>query len=256
VFREKKLYSNSMKHSSPTKARLRTVDPAEIQHFSVHAGDWWQRHGSYAPLHKMAPARMGYLKQVLGPLKGLKTLDIGCGGGLVCEPLSRLGAKVTGIDADENAIHAAKSHAKDQGLTIDYRHGAAEDLVARGEQFDAVLALEILEHVSDPAVFVELCAQLAKPSGKIVFSTLNRTWKSYGLGIFMAERILNWAPEGTHDWNKFIKPSELARMGEKVGLTPLDASGLVYKPFEDRFVIDPHNLDINYFMVFTKSKRS
>lgn len=244
-----------MKRPSHSKQHLKTVDPAEIHHFSAHAGDWWERHGSYAPLHKMAPARMGYLKQILGDPKGLNILDIGCGGGLVCEPLSRLGAKVTGIDADANAIRAASAHANEQGLGIIYRHAAVEDLVERGEQFDAVLALEILEHVSDPKIFVELCSKLVKPEGKIVFSTLNRTWKSYGLGIFMAEKLLGWAPEGTHEWEKFVKPSELARMGEKAGLTLSDASGLVYKPFEDRFSLAPHNLDINYFMVFSNPKR-
>lgn len=229
-----------------------TIDDSEIAHFSAHAGDWWELHGTYAPLHKMARARMEFLTAQLGNVKGKSILDIGCGGGLVCEPLARLGANVTGIDADQNAVRIAKDHAEKQNLTIDYQCAAAEDLAANGEQFDCVTALEILEHVMDAQVFVDLCARLVKPEGKVVFSTLNRTWKSYALGIIAAERVLNWAPVGTHQWRKFIRPSELAAMCESAGLKPAALSGVVYRPLHGDFTLDPHDLGINYFLVATK----
>jgi len=249
-----------MKNVRKTKIQnapdLQTVDAGEIRHFSAHASEWWDRYGSYAPLHQMTPARMAYLVSVLGPVKGLKVLDIGCGGGLVSEPLARLGAKVTGVDADPNAIRAALAHAKTQNLSIDYRQGAAEDFVKAREKFDVVLGLEILEHTSSPSDFVELCADLVTPNGKIVFSTLNRTWKSYALGIVAAERLLNWAPEGTHQWNKFIKPSELSNIAEECRLKPVSACGLVYNPVRGQFDLAPHRLDVNYFMLFSPKKRS
>ncbi|MDY0028472.1 MAG: bifunctional 2-polyprenyl-6-hydroxyphenol methylase/3-demethylubiquinol 3-O-methyltransferase UbiG [Pseudobdellovibrionaceae bacterium] len=233
------------------KARS-TVDPEEISHFSSHAADWWDVNGTYAPLHKMAEARMKFISSAFGPLKGKSVLDIGCGGGLICEPLSRLGGKVTGVDADPHAIQVAREHALSHGVSVTYKNAAAEDLVAAGEKFDYLTALEIIEHVSSPMAFVGLCSDLLKPGGKVIFSTLNRTWKSYGLGIFVAERILSWAPEGTHNWNKFIKPSELARIAECSDLKVLQACGLVYKPLSGTFALNSHDLDINYFMVAEK----
>ncbi|MCB1558259.1 MAG: bifunctional 2-polyprenyl-6-hydroxyphenol methylase/3-demethylubiquinol 3-O-methyltransferase UbiG [Alphaproteobacteria bacterium] len=229
-----------------------TVDQAEIQHFSEHARDWWDVDGTYAPLHKMTPARISYIKDTLREISGASILDIGCGGGLVCEPLYRLGAKVVGIDADGVAIETAQDHAKRNGLNINYICGAAEDLVSQKKKFDFVTALEIVEHVSSPSSFVSMCSQLLKPKGKVVFSTLNRTWKSYAFGIVAAERILNWAPAGTHSWQKFIKPSELARMAENEGLRVVDVCGLVYKPLSGQFELAPHDLDINYFLVAEK----
>lgn len=233
------------------KARS-TVDPDEISHFTSHAADWWDVNGTYAPLHKMAAARMEFITKSFGPLKGKTVLDIGCGGGLICEPLARLGGKITGVDADPKAIQVAREHSLHHGVPVTYKNAAAEDLVADGEKFDFLTALEILEHVSAPMSFVALCADLLKPGGKVVFSTLNRTWKSYGLGIFVAERILSWAPEGTHSWNKFIKPSELARIAECSDLKVIDACGLVYKPVSGSFELSPHDLDVNYFMVAEK----
>ncbi|MCB9984749.1 MAG: bifunctional 2-polyprenyl-6-hydroxyphenol methylase/3-demethylubiquinol 3-O-methyltransferase UbiG [Micavibrio sp.] len=235
-------------------SRISTIDQNEISHFSAHAADWWALQGTYAPLHKMTPARMAFIKKALGDLKGQSILDIGCGGGLVCEPMARLGAKVTGADADACAIDIAKTHAQDQNLQINYFCGAAEDLAEKGLKFDAITALEILEHVSRPSHFIDLCASLLKPNGRVIFSTLNRTWKSYGLGIIVAERVLNWAPAGTHEWGKFIKPSELARMIEASGLQLTTASGLVYQPLHGKFALAPHDLDVNYFMVATKAK--
>ncbi len=237
-----------MKHSISRKVRS-TVDPAEISHFSSHAQGWWDKDGTYSPLHKMIPPRMEFLVSSLPSIKGLDILDIGCGGGLTCEPLTRLGARVTGLDADPHAIKVATQHADDMGLSINYRHGSAEELGDEGRRFDVVLALEIIEHVSDPQAFVEACAKLVKPTGFIVFSTLNRTWKSYALGIVAAERVLNWAPVGTHSWNKFVKPSELAYYCEHSGMKPEKISGLVYRPLHGDFALHPHDLTINYFMV-------
>lgn len=234
------------------RARATTIDPAEISHFSAHAREWWDVHGPYAPLHKMTPARIRFIKDNLPALGRQSILDIGCGGGLVCEPLSRLGAHMTGLDADADAINIARAHAQEQDLNISYRHGAAETLAAEGAQFDSVLALEIIEHVSDPAVFVYLCAQLVKQGGRVIFSTLNRTWKSYALGIVVAERVINWAPQGTHDWKKFVKPSELAHLCTQSGLTVRAVSGLAYRPLHGDFVLAPHDLSINYFLVAEK----
>ena len=179
-------------------------------------------------------------------------LDVGCGGGLMCEPLARLGAKVTGIDADGSAIAVAKAHAAAQDLNIDYINAAAEDLVAQGKTFSSVLALEIIEHVSDPALFVELTTQLVQPNGTLIFSTLNRNWKSYALGIIAAERILNWVPKGTHDWKKFIKPSELARMLTSQGFVVQNVMGIAYHPLKGEFYLAPHDLDVNYFLVASR----
>lgn len=242
-----------MKHSISRKVRS-TVDPAEISHFSSHAGSWWDKDGAYSPLHKMIPPRMEFLVSALPPLKSLDILDIGCGGGLTCEPLTRLGARVTGLDADPHAIKVAKQHADSMDLSIYYHHGSAEEFGEKGERFDVVLALEIIEHVSDSQAFVDACSKLVKPNGLIVFSTLNRTWKSYALGIVAAERVLSWAPVGTHSWNKFAKPSELAHYCEQSDLTPEKISGLVYRPFHGDFVLHPHDLTINYFMVARKGQ--
>ncbi|MDD3020631.1 MAG: bifunctional 2-polyprenyl-6-hydroxyphenol methylase/3-demethylubiquinol 3-O-methyltransferase UbiG [Alphaproteobacteria bacterium] len=244
-----------MKSAKTSLKLVSTVDPNEIAHFSSHSSDWWDRYGTYAPLHKMGAARMSYIKDALGgDLTGKSILDIGCGGGLICEPMARLGAKVTGIDADQSAIKVATAHAKAQKLDISYFCGAAEILVKERKKFDAITALEILEHVSSPLAFVDLCAQLLKPEGKVIFSTLNRTWKSYGLGIFLAERVLSWAPPNTHQWNKFIRPSELSRMVEASGMNVESACGLAYRPLQGEFALHPHDLDINYFMVATLSK--
>lgn len=242
-----------MKHSISRKIRS-TVDQAEISHFSSHAEGWWDKDGTYSPLHKMIPPRMEFLISSIGSVKGLNILDIGCGGGLTCEPLARLGANITGLDADPRAIAVARHHADDMGLSITYHHGSAEELGKEKKRFDVVLALEIIEHVSDARAFVEACSNLVKPNGLIIFSTLNRTWKSYALGIVAAERVLNWAPVGTHSWNKFVKPSELAHYCEQSDMTPEKISGLVYRPLHGNFALHPHDLDINYFMVARKSQ--
>ncbi len=231
-----------------------TINANEISHFAQDSADWWNVDGAFAPLHRMTPARMRYLKSVIGDVKGKTILDIGCGGGLISTPLSRLGAKVTGVDADAQAITVAKQHTKSEDLSVEFIHGAAENLVAEKRKFDVVLALEIIEHVDNPSLFVDLCSQLVKPNGIVVFSTLNRTWKSYALGIIAAERILRWVPVGTHDWHKFIKPSELARLAAASGLHLKDAKGMVFNPLKNEFSIHPHDLDLNYFLVASPSR--
>lgn len=237
------------------KSDFSTINAEEISHFAQDSADWWNVDGAFAPLHRMTPARMSYLKSVIGEIKNKTILDIGCGGGLISTPLARLGGKVTGIDADKQAITVAKQHSKAQGLDIDFIHGAAENLVAEGRKFDVVMALEVIEHVDNPDLFVKLCSQLVKPNGIIVFSTLNRTWKSYALGIIAAERILRWVPVGTHDWKKFIKPSELARYATSCGLTVTDAKGMVFNPLKNEFAIHPHDLDLNYFLVASPPRK-
>lgn len=231
----------------------------EVGHFSKDAERWWDESGPFAPLHRLNPTRLSYIKeQICGhfrrdvkgfdSFKGLKILDIGFGGGLVAEPLARLGGEITGIDADARAIEVAKAHAGD--LKIDYRCGAAEDIQ---EKFDVVLALEIIEHVNDVPGFVQTCTGLVRDNGIIIFSTLNRTVKSFALGIVAAEYILRWVPRGTHSWRKFIKPSELVRAMRAAGLTPLDVKGLVYEPLKGDFSLSQHDIDVNYFITASKA---
>lgn len=242
-----------MKHNRKTD--FSTINSAEISHFAKDSGDWWNVDGAFAPLHRMTPARMQFLKDAIGTVKGKTIVDIGCGGGLISTPLARLGAKVTGIDADAQAISVAKTHAVSENLDIDFISGAAEDLVTKGKKFDVVLALEVVEHVDNPDLFVELCSKLVKPNGLVIFSTLNRTWKSYAMGIIAAERLLKWVPVGTHDWKKFIKPSELARLCESNALVLRNAKGMVYNPLNGQFSIHPHDLDLNYFLVASPSHK-
>jgi len=237
------------------KTDFSTINQNEIQHFARDSADWWNENGAFAPLHLMTPARMRFLKDTVGEIKGKTILDIGCGGGLISTPLARLGAKVTGVDADTQAISVASHHAKAENLLINFIAGAAEDLVAQKQKFDVVLALEVIEHVENPSLFVELCAKLVKPDGLIIFSTLNRTWKSYALGIIAAERILKWVPAGTHDWKKFIKPSELAKLAKSNGLFLRSAKGMVYNPLNNQFSIHPHDLELNYFLVVSPSHK-
>ena len=233
-----------------------SVDQQEIQQFSKDSSHWWDESGPFAPLHRLNPTRMSYIKQqicthydrdvnALDALDGLDILDIGCGGGLVCESLARLGGNVTGADADAQAVEVAKVHAKESGLKIKYENKPAEDIK---KQFDVVLALEIIEHVKNPAEFVSSVSKLLKPGGLVIFSTLNRNPKSFLLGIVAAEYILRWVPKGTHSWNKFIKPSELSRYARNTGLTPQNITGLIYNPVKDVFSLSKTDIDVNYFL--------
>lgn len=237
-----------------------SVDQSEIQQFSKDSDQWWDESGPFAPLHRLNPVRMSYIKaqiceaygrdmEDLNALKGLSILDVGCGGGLVCEALARLGASVTGADADTQAIAVAKAHAQESGLKIQYEAKPAEEIK---KQFDVVLALEIIEHVREPSAFVKSVSKLAKPDGLVIFSTLNRNPKSFLLGIIAAEYILRWVPKGTHSWKKFIKPSELSRHARAAGLTPQDISGLIFNPAKNEFSLSARDLDVNYLLTTKK----
>lgn len=235
-----------------------SVDPAEIAHFARDSSHWWDENGPFRPLHRLNPVRLSYIrdrltddKTSLKPLKGLSVLDIGCGGGIVCEPLARMGASVTGIDADENAIATAREHAAQSGLSIDYIAGDAD---THKKQYDAVLALEIVEHVTDIDAFVKICAARVKPGGTLIMSTLNRTPKSFLLGIVAAEYILRWVPQGTHKWNKFVKPSTLARTLRAAGLNVADVTGLIYNPVKDEFSLSATDIDVNYLITAEKNR--
>ncbi|MBU6236023.1 MAG: bifunctional 2-polyprenyl-6-hydroxyphenol methylase/3-demethylubiquinol 3-O-methyltransferase UbiG [Alphaproteobacteria bacterium] len=228
-----------------------TANAREIHNFTSLATQWWNEDGPMKPLHALNPTRMGIVKRWLGgDLKGMRILDVGCGGGIVCEPLARMGATVTGIDAGAENIEAAKAHAAESGLKIKYECTTAED---HAGQYDAVLALEIVEHVDDPALFLENIVRLCKPNGTIIVSTLNRTPKSFALGIVAAEYILRWVPRGTHTWSKFKKPSELAAM--MTGTKVTNMTGLVYDPLRGAFAENSRDVDVNYFLCARKSGR-
>ncbi len=240
------------------------VTDEELHKFTDHADSWWDEGGAFAPLHRMTPTRMHYIKQQicahykhdalsLKPFEGLNVLDIGCGGGLTSEPLTRLGASCTGVDAGAENIEAAKEHAKRVKLDIDYRHGLSYDVIQESELFDVVVALEVIEHVEDPAAFVKSCAAHVKPGGLIIFSTLNRTPKSFALGIVAAEYILRWVPRGTHEWKKFLKPSELARFARAADLDVRDVHGLMFNPLKNEFALSPSDTDVNYFLSAEKA---
>jgi 2-polyprenyl-6-hydroxyphenyl methylase/3-demethylubiquinone-9 3-methyltransferase len=229
--------------------------------FDRHAAQWWDSQGPMAPLHKINPTRMDYVKKVLcrhfgrdvtqaQPLADLHILDIGCGGGLVCESLTRLGAKVTGIDSGSLLIDVARDHAAQQGLDIAYQAVLSDALVTRGLTFDVVLALEVIEHVAVPQDLLRDMAQLLKSDGVAVISTLNRTPASFMGGIVAAEYILRWVPRGTHQWHRFIKPHELAEQAMQAGLCATETMGLHYHVLDQTFHLDADKLDINYFMAF------
>ncbi len=236
-----------------------SIDPAEIAKFEAMAAEWWDPRGKFRPLHLMNPVRLDYIatqiaaefgrdRRSLRPFEGLRVLDIGCGGGLVAEPMARLGAEITGADAAEGNIAVAQVHAQQQGLAIEYLATTAEALVAEGRLFDVVLALEIVEHVADPAAFVATCRQLLRPGGLVILSTLNRTAKSFGAAIIGAEWVLRWLPRGTHDWARFITPDELAGMAAGAGLTVADRRGMVFNPLTFGWSLSDRDLSVNYIM--------
>jgi 2-polyprenyl-6-hydroxyphenyl methylase / 3-demethylubiquinone-9 3-methyltransferase len=236
-----------------------SVDPAEMSHFAKMAEDWWNPSGKFKPLHIMNGCRVGYIKEEICahflrdpdvnlPLKGLRILDVGCGGGLLCEPMSRLGADVTGVDALEKNIKAAQIHAQSSGLEIDYIYTSVEALLESGQKpYDIVLNMEVLEHVTDPAEFIETCARLVRNGGLMFCSTINRTAKAFTLAIMGAEYIMNWLPRGTHQYAKFIKPAELLRALKDAGLTPDEPSGMVYNPLAGSWKITD-DTSVNYLV--------
>jgi 2-polyprenyl-6-hydroxyphenyl methylase/3-demethylubiquinone-9 3-methyltransferase len=240
----------------PAPAPSATLDLHELERFERLAGEWWDPNGKFKPLHRQGPARLGFIRAALvrhfaraenvrHPLDGLSILDIGCGGGLVAEPLARLGGGVTGIDPTAETIAAARRHGEAQGLAIDYRAALAEDLVASGETFDAVVCLEVVEHVPDVGAFLKTIAALVRPGGTLVVSTLNRTWKSYALAIIAAEYVLGWLPRGTHDWDRFVTPDELERYLKAAGFERPRFEGLVYDVLQDAWRLDA-DTDVNY----------
>jgi 2-polyprenyl-6-hydroxyphenyl methylase/3-demethylubiquinone-9 3-methyltransferase len=240
-----------------------SVNPEEIEKFSKMAEDWWNPHGKFKPLHKFNPVRIKYIKdkitetwnlkpEALKPLQGLTILDIGCGGGLLSVPLTRLGAQVTGIDASEKNIKVASIHAQKEDLQIEYINTSAEELTKTGRKFDIVLNMEVIEHVADVESFMQASAQLVKPNGLMLVATINRTAKSYAFAIVGAEYVLRWLPRGTHDWKKFLKPHEINNLFEKNNIKLLESSGVKYNPIKDNFSLDK-NLDINFMMLGRKN---
>ncbi|MGR3198159.1 MAG: bifunctional 2-polyprenyl-6-hydroxyphenol methylase/3-demethylubiquinol 3-O-methyltransferase UbiG [Paracoccus sp. (in: a-proteobacteria)] len=238
---------------------MTSIDPAEIAKFEAMAAEWWDPNGKFRPLHLMNPLRLDYIadqiaaefgrdRRGLRPFDGLRVLDIGCGGGLVSEPMARLGAEVVGADATEVNIGVARAHADQQGLEIDYRATTAEALADAAEVFDVVLALEIVEHVADPAAFVATCQRLVRPGGLVIVSTLNRTARSFGAAILGAEWIMRWLPRGTHDWARFITPDELATKAERAGLVVADRRGMVFNPITFGWRLSDRDLSVNYIL--------
>ena len=242
-----------------------TIDSVDVERFSRIAGEWWDTNGKFAPLHRLNPVRIGYIRDRAAahwtrdalsgqPLNNLSVLDIGCGGGLLSEPMARLGATVTGIDASARNIAVATLHAENQGLAIDYRTTTAEALVEEPARFDIVLALEIVEHVADVDLFLRSCGTLVKPGGLLFLSTLNRTAKAWALAIAGAEYVLRWLPRGTHDWKKFLKPSEVARGLRAGGIETEEIVGVVYSPLSRAWSINASDLDVNYILHGSKAR--
>jgi 2-polyprenyl-6-hydroxyphenyl methylase/3-demethylubiquinone-9 3-methyltransferase len=234
-----------------------TVDPAEVAKFEAMAAEWWDLEGKFKPLHMLNPCRLDYITQQISmefdrdlsadlPFKGLRILDIGCGGGLLCEPMARLGATVVGADAAAGNIPVAKLHAEQSGLKIDYRHITAEALAGANEQFDVILNMEVVEHVASPPAYLFACQQLLCPGGLHICSTLNRNPKSFLFAIIGAEWVMRWLPKGTHDWNKFITPDELFGLLEEAGLKPVDRKGFVFNKLTWNWSISAQDLSVNY----------
>jgi len=240
-----------------------TVDPSEVAKFEAMAAEWWDPKGKFKPLHMLNPCRLDYITSQIAaefgrdlrdpkPFEGLRILDIGCGGGLLSGPMARLGADVVGADAAERNIPVAQVHAAQSGLEIDYRHTTAEAMAEAGEQFDAVLNMEVVEHVADPQGFLTACQQLLKPGGIMTCSTINRNPKSYVMAIIGAEHVMRWLPKGTHEWSKFITPDELFELLRGAGLTPIDRKGFVFNPITWSWSLSDRDLSVNYVTAATK----
>ncbi len=234
-----------------------TVDAGEVAKFEAMADEWWNPNGKFKPLHMLNPCRLDYITAQIAeefdrdpgadvPFKGLRILDIGCGGGLLSEPMARLGADVVGADAAARNIPVAQVHADRSGLSIDYRHTTAEALAGAGEEFDVVLNMEVVEHVASPIDYLTACQQLLKPGGLHICSTLNRNAKSYAMAIIGAEHVMRWLPKGTHEWSKFITPDELYDLIRRAGLEPVDRKGFVFNPFAWSWSLSDRDLTVNY----------
>ncbi len=246
------------------QAASSSIDAAEVAKFEAMAAEWWDPYGKFKPLHMLNPCRLDYIVAQIAaeygreltstlPFKGLRLLDIGCGGGLLAEPMARLGADVLGADAAARNIPVAQIHAEQAGLKIDYRHTTAEALVAAGEVFDAVLNMEVVEHVADPQAFLTDCQVLLKPGGLMVCSTINRNAKSFVMAIVGAEYVMRWLPKGTHDWKRFITPDELFELIGKAGLHAVDRKGFVFNPILWLWSLSDRDLSVNYVTTSLKS---
>jgi 2-polyprenyl-6-hydroxyphenyl methylase/3-demethylubiquinone-9 3-methyltransferase len=236
-----------------------TINDVEIAKFTAMAEEWWNPNGKFKPIHKFNPVRLQYIRQHLlthfgrdgtemRPFTGLRILDVGCGGGLLCEPLARLGAEVTGIDAAERNIAIARIHAEQSGLDVDYQTTTSEALAAAGQSFDIVLNMEVVEHVDNVPLYMKSCADLVKPGGLMLTATINRTLRARALAVFAAERVLRWLPVGTHDWNKFLTPDEIKALIRRNGLKVTAETGVVYHPLADEWRQSP-DMGINYMVM-------
>ncbi|WP_375452611.1 bifunctional 2-polyprenyl-6-hydroxyphenol methylase/3-demethylubiquinol 3-O-methyltransferase UbiG [uncultured Devosia sp.] len=236
-----------------------TINDAEIAKFTAMAEQWWDPKGKFKPIHKFNPVRLAYIREhalahfgrdgsVMRPLQDLRLLDVGCGGGLLCEPLARLGATVTGIDAAERNITIARLHAEQSGLTIDYQVTTSEALAAQGQTYDLVLNMEVVEHVDNVPLYMKSCADLVAPGGLMLTATLNRTARALAFAVIGAEYVLGWLPKGTHDWKKFITPDELRALITRNGLQVTDQTGLVYHPLGDDWR-KSRDMAINYMIM-------
>ncbi|MCO5082426.1 MAG: bifunctional 2-polyprenyl-6-hydroxyphenol methylase/3-demethylubiquinol 3-O-methyltransferase UbiG [Rhizobiaceae bacterium] len=244
------------------EARRSTIDVEEVERFSALAAEWWNPNGKFKPLHKFNPVRLAYIRDQIAerfgrdpraarPLAGLRILDIGCGGGLLCEPMARLGADVVGADASETNIEVAKLHAAESKVEIDYRATTAEALAEAGEKFDVILNMEVVEHVSDVPLFVNACAGMVKPGGLMFVATINRTLKALALAIVGAEYVLRWLPRGTHQFSKLVRPEELEKALTDAGMGIVDRTGVVYNPLADRWQ-KSRDMDVNYMLLAEK----
>jgi 2-polyprenyl-6-hydroxyphenyl methylase/3-demethylubiquinone-9 3-methyltransferase len=236
-----------------------TINPEEVAKFTAMAETWWDPTGKFKTLHRFNPVRLAYIRaqaiaqfgrdgNQIRPLDGLSILDIGCGGGLLCEPLTRLGAKMVGIDASEKNIRIASLHAEQSGLDIDYRATTAEAVAVAGERFDMVLSMEVIEHVDNVPLYMESCARLVRPGGLLLTATINRTPRAYALAIVGAERVLKWLPKGTHDFKKLLTPDEVATLARRNGLTVRETVGVVYHPLADEWR-QSRDTGINYMQL-------
>ncbi|MFD1695901.1 bifunctional 2-polyprenyl-6-hydroxyphenol methylase/3-demethylubiquinol 3-O-methyltransferase UbiG [Roseibium aestuarii] len=250
--------------SSTTQGTGSTIDETEVARFSAMADEWWDPTGKFKPLHKFQPVRLSYIKEKVcahfgrdwrasDAFSGLRFLDIGCGGGLLSEPMARLGADVVGADPSETNIRIAGLHAQQSGLTIDYRASTAEDLAAAGETFDVVLNMEVVEHVADVPLFLEKTASMVKPGGLMFVATINRTMKAYALAIVGAERVLRWLPKGTHSYDKLVRPQEIEGPLGAAGMSIVDRTGVTYNPLLDRWG-PSRDMDVNYMLLAERAK--
>ncbi|MBN9244979.1 MAG: bifunctional 2-polyprenyl-6-hydroxyphenol methylase/3-demethylubiquinol 3-O-methyltransferase UbiG [Mesorhizobium sp.] len=253
-----------MPDQGPSKAGRSTIDAAEVERFAALAAEWWNPNGKFRPLHKFNPVRLAYIRDQVAarfgrdprearPFEGLRILDIGCGGGLLCEPMARLGAEVVGADAAATNIEVAKLHAAESGVNVDYRATTAEALADAGEKFDVVLNMEVVEHVADIDLFIGKCAEMVKPGGIMFVATINRTLKALGLAIIGAEYVLRWLPRGTHQFGKLVRPEELEKALTGAGLTVADRTGVVYNLLADRWQRS-RDMDVNYMVLAEKAE--